>query len=792
MRNLYESLSTKDQAEVDHLEFEITIDEHERRVAEECRASPLQVIESDCFSFFSAVVVIANLVTMFLEVLHPDSVSLMALDQLYLMFYITELCVRYLHKRNKMLFGPLTEAWWNWLDLFVVVVAVIDQWLLPTLSDVGLIHMSQGSKALALVRVLRLLRLLRLLKVLRSFLSVDTAWVEKTGFHTFMMLVIALNAITMGLEADIDCPLVWGWLEQVILGIFVFELAVRLKENRMVGFFCSPDELVWNYLDAIIVAGGVLDQWMLPTVFFFMKLAGLSAPRSGALGQIMMMMRIARLLRILRLVRLIRSLPDLRTLVVGVFKAVQGITWVMVLTFVFVYLMSLISVKLIGRGLLFGGHVPDEIREVFPSVHQAMWAYFLCMTGEYGALEPLFDYSEWFKLTTAFYVIVSSWAILSVLTSVVCDKMSQAQVEIQEEENNDDLEKRLEEQNKVLEEYFSDIDRDGSGVVTEEEWRGYLKNNETVKQQLSDLVNVPPHEVPALFGLMCLSKKPNTNIEGMGKTDFLQGFMKLRDQVTEKSVMRLEKQIRKVEEVLQHSILTSERHAAAHSAVMEKVLRAVVSQLEQSPPKSVSNFVDQAPCVEVQETASVLSESSQNIDQQEMPAEEFSGSETAITTSAPLASPKLDDSVEQLEVTTTSTSKKEGEVELESTRQAQFEQSMEKALGLLGTLVKRLDDMDFAQNVGLSHRDNLPEVIKAIDVSVISTLDGIAKTFFDRLEMKVGDYCQNIDMSLREFNTVIRTRDLLHPDGGDPLHRSVTSIPCSNGALTPSPHISTQ
>merc|ERR1712136_553070 len=157
---------------------------------------------------------------------------------------------------------------------------------------------------------------------------------------------------------------------------------------------------------------------------------------------------------------------------------------------------------------------------------------------------------------------------------------------------------------------------------------------------------------------------------------------------------------------------------------------------EQSPPKSVSNFVDQAPCVEVQETASVSSESLQIIDQQETPAEELSGSETAITTSAPLAPPKLDDSVEQLEVTTTSTSKKEGEVELESTRQAQFEQSMEKALGRLGTLVKRLDDMDFAQNVGLSHRDNLPEVIKAIDVSVSSTLDGIAKTFFDRLEMK--------------------------------------------------------
>ena len=40
-------------------------------------------------------------------------------------------------------------------------------------------------------------------------------------------------------------------------------------------------------------------------------------------------------------VRLVRGLPALRALVVGEFEAMQGITWVMGLTFVFVYLISL-------------------------------------------------------------------------------------------------------------------------------------------------------------------------------------------------------------------------------------------------------------------------------------------------------------------------------------------------------------------------------------------------------------------------------------------------------------------
>ena len=72
--------------------------------------------------------------------------------------------------------------------------------------------------------------------------------------------------------------------------------------------------------------------------------------------------KFARLLRILRFVRLVRGLTALRELVVGVFKTIQKITWVIVLVFVIVYLMSLVSVKLIGQGLFFGGRKQEQLR----------------------------------------------------------------------------------------------------------------------------------------------------------------------------------------------------------------------------------------------------------------------------------------------------------------------------------------------------------------------------------------------------------------------------------------------
>ena len=40
---------------------------------------------------------------------------------------------------------------------------------------------------------------------------------------------------------------------------------------------------------------------------------------------------------------------------------------------------------------------------------QLFLLYLLCMTGAYGPVEPLFDFSAWFNFHLAFYVFMSNW-----------------------------------------------------------------------------------------------------------------------------------------------------------------------------------------------------------------------------------------------------------------------------------------------------------------------------------------------------------------------------------------------
>merc|ERR1719352_1145356 len=155
-------------------------------------------------------------------------------------------------------------------------------------------------------------------------------------------------------------------------------------------------------------------------------LGGEAEKGGGSMGQIMTTLRMARLLRILRLVRLVKNIPPLFTLIVGILQAMQGMAWVLVLTAVFLYAFALLAVRLVGHGLLFGGRAPPEVAEIFPSVPQAMFVLFKVMNGDTEPLEPVFNALPIMKLVVVLYMVVSSWAILSILTAVVSENMIQA------------------------------------------------------------------------------------------------------------------------------------------------------------------------------------------------------------------------------------------------------------------------------------------------------------------------------------------------------------------------------
>merc|ERR1719421_840833 len=104
------------------------------------------------------------------------------------------------------------------MDLVIVLTGVLDQWVIPVLID-GNGSSWMDERVVNGLRLLRVFRVLRLLKLLRVVMTASFAWTDAPWFQTLMAVVIAFNAVLMGLETDIVSA-DWWWIEQALLIIY--------------------------------------------------------------------------------------------------------------------------------------------------------------------------------------------------------------------------------------------------------------------------------------------------------------------------------------------------------------------------------------------------------------------------------------------------------------------------------------------------------------------------------------------------------------------------------------------
>merc|ERR1712216_283245 len=326
-------------------------------------------------------------------------------------------------------------------------------------------------------------------------------------------------------------------------------------------------DVVWNLLDFTIVAGGIVDQWLMPAIALVKVLMGEKSGGHGNMGQIMTMLRMARLLRILRLVRLIKSIPPLYTLVVGIVEAFQGMMWVMVLTVLVLYVFSLLGVKLVGHGLLFGGTTPPSCSHVFPTGLDSGFNLFKAMNGDWEALTPLFMVMPLSEIIFCGYMVISNWAILSILTAVVSENMLNTTEKVREEAQEEQDRKDEERSEVKLEELFKRVDHDESGFLTQSEFNALVKQKTTLVE-LQDATNMEKTDLKDLFKFLA-EAPPQKEGEGAdtdfittGRPDadddednglhipmkkFIRALHDEKNEVHERFIMRLEKRLRTME-----------------------------------------------------------------------------------------------------------------------------------------------------------------------------------------------------------------------------------------------------
>ena len=219
--------------------------------------------------------------------------------------------------------------------------------------------------------------------------------VESSWFDPLMLSIIAVNAVTLGLEtyASIDAAVgrELRLANGIILGLFVVELALRMGAfaDRPRDFFRSG----WNVFDFVVIGASFV-----PGV------------RENA--------TLLRLVRLLRIVRAVRLLPDLRVLTVAVGRSIPGVASLAAITLLLVYVYGMIG------WVIFHDHDPAN----FEDIGQSMVTMFVLLT-----LENLPVYiargqelSDWTLLFYVSYVLVASFLIFNLFIGIVINSMEEA------------------------------------------------------------------------------------------------------------------------------------------------------------------------------------------------------------------------------------------------------------------------------------------------------------------------------------------------------------------------------
>lgn len=223
--------------------------------------------------------------------------------------------------------------------------------------------------------------------------------VESSGFTWFITAVILFNAITLGLETWPRAMAAAGGLliaiDRIVLGIFVVEILSKLIVYRL-GFFRSG----WNIFDFTIVAIALV-------------------PATGSLS-------VLRALRILRVLRLLSVVPQMRSVVSALVRAVPGMGSIAAVMSIVFYVGAVLATN------LFGGEFP----EWFGSIGASAYSLFQIMTLEswsMGIVRPVMTVYPWAWAFFVPFILVTTFAVLNLVVAVIVNSMQVVHDEEQKE-----------------------------------------------------------------------------------------------------------------------------------------------------------------------------------------------------------------------------------------------------------------------------------------------------------------------------------------------------------------------
>ena len=220
-------------------------------------------------------------------------------------------------------------------------------------------------------------------------------WIESPMVQQIIVVLIIVNAITLGLETSQRAMQAAGGLlqllDRLLLATFVAELLVKLFAFRS-AFFRNP----WNLFDFTVIAIALI-------------------PSGGPLT----------VLRVLRVLRLVSMVPRFRFVVESLLRAIPGILSIAGLLLILFYVAAVMATG------LFGARFP----EWFGSIGESMYTLFQVMTLEswsMGIARPVMDVYPWAWAYFVPFILVATFTMLNLFIAIIVSTM-QSMVEEQKD-----------------------------------------------------------------------------------------------------------------------------------------------------------------------------------------------------------------------------------------------------------------------------------------------------------------------------------------------------------------------
>jgi len=219
-----------------------------------------------------------------------------------------------------------------------------------------------------------------------------------------------------------------------------------------------------------------MDLWLIPLVHFLQDLfnGDEEVKQNSTLKGVFKVLTLMRLVRVLRLVKLLKMVKPLYRLLLGVMESVRAMQWVIVLTFLTLYACAVVFTNLVGKGLVTDGEISPKATKYFGSVPRSLFSLFKLMNGDLDVVEPIANYIAG-QLLFASFMVVTNWAVLAILTSVVSDNMISTSQKANEEDEQKIRHEMHELRVRRLQMLFDEIDKDGDACISSSEWKTIMK-----------------------------------------------------------------------------------------------------------------------------------------------------------------------------------------------------------------------------------------------------------------------------------------------------------------------------